>query len=338
MTEPAGIYRCDLNESAYPPLPEVAAILAAEGATANRYPEFLPDSTRSAIAAHLGMTPDNVVVGPGGTAVVLALLGAAARDRTMSGRSPRLSTPVPTFDGFAILAETLSYEFDGTPLLPCGTPDIDALIASVTPATAALIVCSPHNPTGAVLTDDQLRRLLRNVRTDLLVILDEAYTEYSRVPHRAGELTAEFSNLVVLRTFSKAYGLAGLRVGYAFGAPAAVARARRREVPFGVSAAAPRVVPIVLAAQGALSERVVAMRTERERLAAGLHDIGCPVLPSEANFLYLPGDVGIQIGRTLRSAGIIGREYADHGFRLTVGDTATTDHVLSALQRMAVSA
>ncbi len=330
--------RCDLNESAYPPLPEVAAALHSATACAHRYPDFRPDGARAAIAAHLGVTPEAVVVGAGGTAVVQALLGDAAERRTSTGlAAPRLSTPTPTFDGFAILAAMLGYEYDGTPLHDDGAPDLTALAASVSAATAAIIVCSPHNPTGAVLTEEQLRGLLRSVPAELPVILDEAYVEYCREPVDSVALVNEFSNLVVLRTFSKAYGLAGVRIGYAFAAPAAVAGARRREVPFAVSTAAQQVVPVALAEQSALAQRVSAMRVERERLVSLLREIGCPVLGSEANFVYLPGPVGIEVGRVLRSAGVLGREYAGHGFRLTVADTAVTDYLVDVLRKTAAA-
>lgn len=333
MTERPPLIRCDLNESAYPPLPDVAAAIASGAAAANRYPEFLPHSARAAIAAHLGVSPDSVVVGPGGTAVVLALLGDAVDRRSSTGiAASRISTPAPTFDGFAILAKMLGCGFDTTPLLDDGTPDLDALADSVTPSTAAIIVCSPHNPTGAVLSGDQLRGLLRSVPGDLPVILDEAYVEYCRTPPDAVALTAEYPNLVVLRTFSKAYGLAGVRIGYAFGRPSAVAGARSREVPFAVSTAAHLAVPVALAAQSALARRVAAMRAERDRLVSLLAEIGCPVLASQANFVYLPGDVGIEVGRVLRGIGVIGREYPGHGFRLTVADDAVTDYLVGALR------
>ncbi|WP_440712124.1 pyridoxal phosphate-dependent aminotransferase [Gordonia sp. FQ] len=340
MTAPRPIIRCDLNESAYQPLPAVAEAIATTAATANRYPEFRPETARAAIAAHLGVDASGVVVGPGGTAVVSALLSdAAARHRAAGRDTPHLSTPAPTFDGFAILASMLGYRVDATRLLDDGAPDLDALAASVTPSTAALIVCSPHNPTGAVLTEARLRALLlsvRSVRADLPVILDEAYVEYCERPPDSLALVAEFPNLTVLRTFSKAYGLAGVRIGYAFGTPAAVAGARRREIPFAVSTAAQQAVPVALRAQAQLGERVAAMRAERDRLVALLTEIGCPVLRSEANFVFLPGEVGLEIGRVLRGAGVIGREYPGHGFRLTVADRGVTDYLVGAL-RLAVA-
>ncbi|MFT3659834.1 MAG: aminotransferase class I/II-fold pyridoxal phosphate-dependent enzyme [Gordonia sp. (in: high G+C Gram-positive bacteria)] len=333
MIPPRPVYRCDLNESAYPPLPEVAEAIASATRTANRYPEFLPHGPRAAVAAHLGLDPDCVTVGAGGTAVVASLLAeAASRPGAPTLSAPRLSTPMPTFDGFAILGRMLGYDVDPTPLHDDGAPDLAALAASVTPSTAAVIVCSPHNPTGAVLGEDRIRGLLAALPDDLPVILDEAYVEYCAAPPDSRALVADHPNLVVLRTFSKAYGLAGVRVGYAFGAPGAVAGARRREVPFGISAAAQAAVPAALAARRPLAERVAAMRRERDRLTAGLVAIGCPVLPSQANFVYLPGEVGIEVGRVLRGVGVLGREYAGHGFRLTVADEAVTDYVLGALE------
>ncbi len=334
--DPPLVARCDLNESAYPPLPAVATALAEQARRAHRYPEFLPDTLRAAIATHLGVDPAAVTVGAGGTAVAFTILqDCLTRTRT---RRPRISTPVPTFDGFAILARMLGATIDPSPLTPSGIPDLDALLAGIGPDTAAVILCSPHNPTGAIIGNAELRAFLRAIPAGIRVILDQAYVEYQENPPDIAQLLGVNPDLVVLRTFSKAYGLAGVRAGYAFGLPESIAGSRGREIPFAVSAAAECAVPVALAAQRELTSRIEAMRAERDRLIGALSALGGTVLPSHANFVYLPGDDGIAIGRLLRSIGIIGKECPTHGFRLTIADTRTTDYLVDALRLTAQTA
>ncbi|AZG44338.1 pyridoxal phosphate-dependent aminotransferase [Gordonia insulae] len=327
------IARCDLNESAYPPLTAVVDALRAQTGRTNRYPEFLPDRLRAAIADHHRLPRDHVTVGAGATAVALAILAdAASRARAAGIQDPRIATPAPTFDGFQLLAGMVGAGLDTTPLTDDGRPDLTALAAEIGPSTAAVIVCSPHNPTGAVVVEAELRRFLRSLRPGLRVILDQAYVEFcDDAPDGAG-LLADFPDLVLLRTFSKAYGLASLRVGYAIGRADTLAGPRRHEMPFAVGTAAECAVPISLAAQDELRHRVRAMRAERARLTTMLAAIGCPVLPSHANFVFLPGADGIALGRLLRCVGVLGKECGEHGFRLTVADSATTDYIVAALR------
>ncbi|MFW0794664.1 aminotransferase class I/II-fold pyridoxal phosphate-dependent enzyme [Gordonia sp. CPCC 205515] len=329
----------DRNESDHPPLPTVAAAIASSAATANRYPEFHPDGLRRHLARHLGVTDGAVTVGAGATGVALAILQDLVLQARRTGcGEPRIATPVPTFDGFAIIARMLGIGVDATPLDPAGAPDLDALAAAVGPQTVAVIVCSPHNPTGAVVGDDSLRRFFASIPPTVTVILDQAYVEYCVTSPDTADLLARYSNLIVLRTFSKAYGLAALRVGYAFGRPDVIAGPRAQELPFAVGATAQVAAPIALAAQQELRARVLATRAERERLTCELRELGCRVLPSEANFVYLPGPTGLAVGRALRDAGVVGKEIDDHGFRLTVTDRATTVRIAAAVSDELVQA
>jgi histidinol-phosphate aminotransferase len=329
--------RCDLNESAHPPLPSVIAALRDHVGAEHRYPPMRPDAVRRAVAHHLGVTDDQVTVGAGATAVAVAILAdCALRARRRGVTDVRIATPVPTFDGFGMIADMLGLRLDPTPLTADGRPDLDALAERSGPRTAALIVCSPHNPTGAVVGETALRTLLRAVAPEVTVILDQAYVEYCTDPPDIRSMIRDHPNLVVVRTFSKAYGLAGLRVGYALGSRATIAAARAHEVPFSVGAAAHVAVPIALAAQRELAQRTRSTRTERDRLATMLGSMGCHVLPGEANFVYLPGPDGIAIGHTLRTAGVITREFGNHGCRVTVGDRRTTDHIVAAVRTAAL--
>ncbi|WP_374610471.1 histidinol-phosphate transaminase [Gordonia sp. (in: high G+C Gram-positive bacteria)] len=325
------VVRCDRNESAYPPLPAVVSALRDTAASAHRYPSFRPDGLRATIAEHTGVEAAHISVGAGATAVLSAILqDSAARARARGRTGPRIVTPAPTFEGFALLAEMIGLGIGITPLLDDGRPDVGALAAAAGPDTAAVIVCSPHNPTGSVLSDTEIRDLLMAVDP---AILDQAYVEYCRNAPDVRTLVDEYPNLIVVRSLSKAHGLAGLRVGYAIGSATSIGGARRHEVPFSITAAAEHAASLALAASDELAGRVTAMRRERDRIADALRDSGHPALPSEANFVFVPGTDGIEFGRRLRAAGVVGREFAEHGHRLTVPDRAGTDRVIEAIRR-----
>lgn len=331
------VARLDLNESAYPPLPAVAAVLHSAAVEAHRYPEFLPDGTRACIARYLGVPDEQVTVGTGATGVaLLALLAAVRRDAAQGSRSPAIVTAVPTFDGYPILADMLGMRIDPVPLTVSGDVDLERMLAAMTADTAAAVLCSPHNPTGRVVGESALHEFLDAVPHDVMVLLDQAYTEFDTAPPDLRRILRTRTNVLVLRTFSKAYGLAALRVGYGVGHRDVVEQVRRYEVPFAVSPAAAAAVPVALAAEHQLAQRVADTRAERARMADLLADVGCSTLPSEGNFLYLPGRDGIAIGRLLRACGIVTKECRGHGLRITVGDRACTDEVLAALRNAAL--
>lgn len=252
--------RLDLNESAYPPLTSVAAALQNEIVDTHRYPDFLPDRTRGQIACHLGVVPERVTVGAGAAGVALAALQCAARQAAEAGvATPALLTSTPTFDGYPILARMVGMRFDAVDLADDGAVDLDRLLAAITPETVVVVICSPHNPTGSVVDAGDLNRFLGAVPPHVITIVDEAYVEF-------GETTPDLHRLirnprvVVLRTFSKAYGLAALRVGYGIGPTELITDLRAHEVPFAVGRAAMAAVPVALDAELELAQRVRSMR------------------------------------------------------------------------------
>lgn len=330
--------RLDLNESAFPPLPAVAAVLRAGIPETNRYPDFLPDRTREQLADHLAVPSEQITVGAGATGVALAALGAAVRRAGRRGvTTPTMVTAIPTFDGYPILAEMAGLRVDPVALTPSGGVDLDGMLAAITSDTVVAVLCSPHNPTGAVITERRLRDFLDAVPDQVMIILDQAYVEFSDHPPDLYRIIDTWPDVLVLRTFSKAYGLAALRVGYGIGG-AIAAEVRRFEVPFAVGPAAMAAVPVALAANNQLAQRVATTRTERARMAALLTAIGCPLLPSQGNFLFLPGPDGLAIGRLLRGCGVATKQCGRAGTRITVGDPATTDRVVASLRITALTA
>ncbi|KAA8890356.1 aminotransferase class I/II-fold pyridoxal phosphate-dependent enzyme [Nocardia colli] len=313
-----------LSENPFPPLPSVLRAVNSVLAQANRYPEFLPRRLPRLIARHLGVQPDQVVVGSGATGVAMQII----QSLTTAGAGMVFGTP--TFDGYPIMAEMAGVEVVPVPLDADGNQDLAAMAKAVDKWTGLVVVCRPHNPTGTVASAGALKTFLNSVPTRVPVILDEAYVEFLGAAEYLDPLTllSRHPNLIVLRTFSKAYGLAGLRIGYAFGRPEMMSRVRRLQLPFGVSSAAVAAVSASYAAEPELAVRTMRITTEREALRDALRRCGIAVPRSHANFLYLPGP---GVATALRRAGIAAKAYPDGSARISVGDPAADHAVLEAL-------
>ncbi len=294
-------YALSLNESPFPPLPAVRAAVRASLDSLNRYPEFLPHRLRSVIAGRLGMTDDQVVIGEGATGVLMQVL------RALTGPGDTLVTSTPTFDGYPILARMARLQQVTVPLDRHGHHDLDAM-ADAAVGARVVVVCRPHNPTGTVEQVSALERFLRRVPADTVVLLDEAYVEFLTPDLRvdAVDLVRRFGNLVVVRTFSKAYGLAGLRVGYGFCAPALGRALWTMQLPFGVSL--PALVAVVASydAETELGQRIRTITAERRRLQLRLRAMGVYTTDAQANFVYLPG-AGGQWGDAFDGSGLLVR-------------------------------
>ncbi|WP_280498966.1 aminotransferase class I/II-fold pyridoxal phosphate-dependent enzyme [Nocardia farcinica] len=265
-----------------------------------------------------------VVVGAGATGVAAQIMAALA------GPGAELVTATPTFDGYPILAEMTGTVLVPVPCDAAGAPDPAALGMAVHKRTALVVICRPHNPTGALITAAALRAFLRGLPERVTVVLDEAYVEFLAPADRLDTtaLLRAHPNVLVLRTFSKAYGLAGLRIGYAFGDRARMASVRRHQLPFGVPATATAAVAACYAARPELTRRVARITAERDGLRAALRARGRAVPRSHANFLYLPGP---GVATALRRAGITAKAYPDGSARIAVGDPAAGRAVLAAL-------
>jgi histidinol-phosphate aminotransferase len=201
-----------LNENPFPPLPAVRSALIAAIDAANRYPEFLPERLRSLIAGRVGVRDEQVVIGAGATGVIMQVLHA------VTSPGDELVMTAPTFDGYPMFAQMARLNSVLVELDEHGHHRLDAMADAATQARV-VVVCRPHNPTGTFEAAADIERFLRRVPSDTVVLLDEAYVEFLSPEYRidAPALVERFPNVVVLRTFSKAYGLAGLRIGYGLG-------------------------------------------------------------------------------------------------------------------------
>jgi histidinol-phosphate aminotransferase len=219
--------------------------------------------------------------------------------------------------------------------------DLDAMAERISGKTRLVFVCNPNNPTGTVVHRDAFVTFLRRVPEDVVVALDEAYHEYVTDPDVVDGVTLldEHPNLVVLRTFSKAYGLAGLRVGYAIAADPAVAAAlRQTQVPFAVTTVAQEAALASLepAAEAQLRERVTEVVGERDRVRDALRSYGYDVPPTQANFVWVPlGDATLEWAAGCEERKVIVRGFAGHGARVTVGTPDENDRFIAAARELA---
>ncbi|MEU5405049.1 aminotransferase class I/II-fold pyridoxal phosphate-dependent enzyme [Nocardia asteroides] len=316
------LFDLSLSENPFPPLPSIITAVNDTLAEANRYPEFLPEQLPRIIAEHLGLPTAEVVVGAGATGVAMQVM------RALGGGE--LVTSTPTFDGYPLLADMAGLSLIPVPLDTAGNQDLAALRRAVTRRTGLVVLCRPHNPTGTVLDAGAVRSFLASVPHRVQVLLDEAYVEFLDPVDQLDlhAMLQRHSNLLVLRTFSKAYGLAGLRIGYCVGRGPLIERVRGQQLPFGVASAAVAAVRAAYAAGAELRARVDQIKVERENLRMLLRACGIDVPRSQANFLYLPGP---GVATALRRAGIKAKAYPDGSARIAVGDPLAGHAVHAAL-------
>ena len=314
-----------LNENPFPPLPAVRSALIRSIYAANRYPEFLPERLRSLIANRIGLPADRVVLGAGATGVVLQALQAL----TTPGDAIAMTSP--TFDGYPIVAQMARLNTLTVPLDARGHNDLDGL-AEAAASARVVVVCRPHNPTGTMEPTADLLRFMSRVPRDTVVVLDEAYIEFAATEYRIDVLAliARFPNVVVVRTFSKAYGLAGLRIGYGLASPELAHTLWSQQLPFGIAITSLLAVAASYQAEDQLMQRIQAINAERRYLGMRLSALGIYSTDAHANFMYLPSR-GRQWHEVFADSGLHVRCYADGGARITVGNRASTLAVLSAI-------
>jgi histidinol-phosphate aminotransferase len=318
-------FALSLNENPFPPLPTVRSALMRSIDVANRYPEFLPERLRRLIAGHIGVREEQVVLGAGASGVVMQVLHAVTRP------GDRIVLSQPTFDGYPIFAQMARLASVTVPLDKRGYHDLEAMAEAARDARV-VVLCRPHNPTGTVESAAEVLRFLRRVPDDTVVLLDEAYIEFVAAQHRIDgpDLIRCFPNVVVLRTFSKAYGLAGLRIGYGFAAPELATLLWRMQLPFGMGITSLTAVAASYDAEDQLRQRIRRITGERDYLCRRLRAMGIYTTAGHANFVYLPA-VNRPWREVFGHTGLTARYYPDGAARITVGNRASTQAVLTAV-------
>ena len=330
------------NEVAFPPLPAVVQAVTTAVADTNRYPDNGAVVLTQALAERYGVDPAQVATGCGAVAICQELAQAYTDPGTSMAFAWR------SFEMYPLLARVAGARAVQVPLAPGrdggppDTHDLRALAAALDDTTRLVFVCNPNNPTGTAVRGAALESFLDAVPADTLVVLDEAYREFVTdpdVPDGVAVMRGR-PNVAVLRTFSKAWGLAGLRVGYLLAEDPAVAEAvRKTHLPFSVGMVAQAAAVAALGSEDEVRRRCAAVVAERDRLTAGLRDRGLDVADSQANFVWLPvGERAVALAAALEARAVITRPFAGEGIRVTVGTPEEDDVFLAALDEALAAA
>src|SRR5699024_10507880 len=314
----------------YPPLPSVLDRVAEAATGLNRYPDAGNTAITTAVAEHLDVPADRVAFGTGSVAVLYHLLQATCTT------GDEVVIPWRSFEAYPIAVQLTGAHAVRVPLGPGAEHDLDAMAAAVTERTRAVLLCTPNNPTGPAIDHDALIDFIDALDESIMVVVDEAYVEFVSDPGAARGLEAlqGRDNVVVLRTFSKAYGLAGFRVGLCVAPVEVAAAVRAASLPFGVSVVAQEAVLASLDAHDELTARVTELVTARTGLLSGLREVGLDVPDSQGNFVWLPAAARTQAWADhFAAGGVMGRAYVagddQDGLRITVGEPEANARVLS---------
>jgi histidinol-phosphate aminotransferase len=316
------------NENPFPPLPGVEAAIADAASTVNRYPDFGSARLLSALSRRLGVDESHITLGTGSVAVLGQIIAA------MAGPGDEVVLPWRSFEAYPIVVQLSGATQVRVPLRPDHSHDLDAMAAAVTERTRVVIVCSPNNPTGTSVKRAELARFLDALPEDVLVAFDEAYVEFVREPDSpdALEVASSRSNVVVLRTFSKAYGLAGVRIGYGVGPQSVINELRKTQLPFGVTTIAEQAAIAALAGERELLRRVDVLVAERSRVQTALLAMPYEVPDAQGNFVWLPlGDRADEFSARCEQGGVIVRPFSGDGVRVTIGESQANDRWLAVL-------
>lgn len=319
-------FKLSSNENPFDPLPSVAEALQ-HTTPVNRYPDATAGRLRERLGIRYGVTPDQVHVAAGSVSILHQLILAAASvgdEVVYAWRS---------FEAYPSLPLVAGATGVQVPLTAQSRHDLEAMAAAVTERTRTIIVCTPNNPTGPVVTSSEFAAFVARVPADVLIILDEAYAEFVTAPDAVDGLAERVfethPNVVVLRTFSKAYGLAGLRIGYAIGHEKVLDAARTTGIPLSVTSAAENAAIASLDAEAELRARVDVIVERRARLVEGLRAQGWDVPDAQGNFVWLPTGAGTdEVAAAFVAGDLIVRAFPGDGIRISVGEHESVDKVL----------
>lgn len=334
-------FKLSSNENPFPPLPGVLEAITARSEV-NRYAAAAMPELRAQIGAEFGVAGDHVHLAAGSVAILYQLVHAAA------GAGDEYLYAWPSFEAYPALGLASGATPVGVPLTASAEHDLDAMAAAITERTRVILLCTPNNPTGPALRRADFDSFMARVPAHTLVVLDEAYREFVTDPAavRGEEVFAEYPNLVVLRTFSKAYGLAALRIGYGVGDPAIFRAAASVSIPLSVTGIAESAARAALApeARAVLAEQVATLVERRDRLSAALRELGIDVPDAQGNYVWIPerasGGVpdALALAAAFAAEGTLVRPFAGSGVRISVGEeeslTVTIDIVRDHLAQL----
>ncbi|GAA4611548.1 histidinol-phosphate transaminase [Saccharopolyspora hordei] len=320
------------NEVSEGPLPSAVAAINQAAAEVHRYPDMGVGKLTEALAAHYRVEPERIAVGCGSVALCEQLVQATCTP------ADEVVFPWRSFEAYPIITQVVGAKQVRVPLTGEHALDLEAMLAAITPATRMVFVCTPNNPTGTLLRTAELESFLDRVPEDVLVVLDEAYFEFVTDPDAPDgvEITRRRPNVASMRTFSKAYGMAGLRAGYAIAPPQVAEALRKVCIPFSVNALAQVAAVASLAAQDELRKRCAAVASERERVHRELVALGYEVPETQANFVWLPlRERTEEFNEHCLQNRVVVRAFAGEGARVTIGQPEENDAFLAAAKSFA---
>ncbi|WP_394614559.1 histidinol-phosphate transaminase [Lentzea sp. JNUCC 0626] len=327
-----GAIKLASNEVSAGPLPSVVKAIADAATGINRYPDSGCVELTDRLSDRLGVPADHLALGCGSVTLCQQLVQATCAE------NDEVLFAWRSFEAYPIVTHVAGAKQIRVPLSSEHTHDLDAMLAAITPNTRMVFVCNPNNPTGTALRTEEIEAFIAQVPRDVLVVLDEAYKEFvddAHVPDGVElakqQWAAGHDNVAVLRTFSKAYGLAGLRIGYAVAPPAVADVLRKVYVPFSVNALAQVAAMASLDAEDELMVRCRAIVAERTRVRGELLAMGYDVPETQANFVWLPlRERTAEFNAHCLEHKVIVRAFVEEGARVTIGEPDENDAFLAA--------
>jgi histidinol-phosphate aminotransferase len=319
------------NENPDQPLDAILAAVVAVASGVNRYPDHRATAVREALARRLAVDVEQVAVGSGSSGLLNQMIVAYIEP------GDEVLYPWRSFEAYPVFTSMMDGASVMVPLLPDLTYDADALVAAITPRTKLMFLATPNNPTGIATTTADLAKIVERVPERVIVVIDEAYREFldPSFGDPVVELVPRFRNVVVTRTFSKAHGLAGLRLGYAIGDPQVITTIDKTLLPFSVNSLAQAAVLAAIDNEEAINVRVRAILAERARVETELGAAGWRLPNHQGNFVWLmTGAETDAVGLELERRGVVTRPFAGDGIRVTIGSPAENDRFLATLAEL----
>lgn len=317
------------NEMPFPTLPSVQEEISSRISGLNRYPDAAMVSLTAHIAREIDVPEESLCIGNGSVALIEKILA------DVSGPGSEVIIPWRSFEAYPIAVQMAGAETIRVPLRADGNCDLAAMLAAVTPTTRAIIVCTPNNPTSAALTHNELHDFIQQAPKNVPILLDEAYIDFVQMedPVLGIELVREFPNVLCLRTFSKAYGLAGLRCGYVVAEPSIAHALNSSNTPFGVNTLAQVAAQAALRERPEVNRRVGIIQSEREKLVTALRSLGWKGPEPQANFVWFElGKHSQSFDKMCSKHGIIVRTFKGEGTRVTIAEAEASQRLIAAYE------
>ena len=315
------------NEVAFPPSENIIAAAADAARTTNRYQQPGSPELTNALCNYLDVPADNIFVSAGSTPILQATILACCQT------GDEVIVPWRSFEAYPLYVRMAGATPVLTPLTADYRVDLDAALAALNDKTKLIILCNPNNPTGTVITRDEFRAFMDRVPEDVVVLLDEAYWEYNDAPDTPDSVEeyTRYPNLLGVRTFSKAWGLAGMRVGYAVASREIINALRLLSLPLTVTAMAEMAAVEVLKHHDELLDAVAITKAQRDRVA---HELGAE--QSYGNFVWLPRGDAAEVEQKILDEGVVIRRYLDEGVRVSITNEEETTQFLEAWERAGI--